>query len=279
VDPRLIQLGPLSLRWYGVLIASGAFVATYLAAAEAKRKGRNPEHVWNMLFFAFFLGLVGARLYHVVDKWAYYSQNLVAIVAFWNGGLTGLGIYGGLVGGILGILVYTRWHKLDFLFWLDCIAPGMLLAQALGRWGNFFNQEAYGYPTTLPWGIHIDPQFRLPAFQAFDRFHPTFFYEFTWDALAALVLIYVARRYRAKLLNGDLTLMYFIAYPVGRFWVESLRADSWTLDGFKMAQMIALTIVLVASTVLIERHRRVPKAINTAGVLSVGVVVEGAVPN
>jgi phosphatidylglycerol:prolipoprotein diacylglycerol transferase len=213
MNPVILQLGPFSLHWYGVFIVGGAVLGTWLAARTAAKAGENPDHVWNMLAWALVIGIIGARLYHVFSTPAngigfeYYRQNPIEIINFWSGGFRGLGIYGGLVGGVLAIAVYAWWKKLDLLMYLDFIAPNVLLAQAVGRMGNFVNQELYGPATNVAWAFHINPAFpcQLPdnlpagiqycgtadpltqetiAWYAANGFHPTFFYEAIWNLAA-----------------------------------------------------------------------------------------------
>ncbi len=169
MNPVIFQFGPFSLHWYGVFIVGGAVLATWLASRTAAKAGENPDHIWNMLAFALVFGIIGARLYHVFSTpangigWAYYREHPVEIFNFWSGGFRGLGIYGGLVGGILAIFVYCWYNKLDVLKYLDFFAPNVLLAQAIGRMGNFANQELYGPATNVPWAFQ--PKFCLPVAQ------------------------------------------------------------------------------------------------------------------
>jgi len=166
MDPIAFHIGPLSVHWYGITIVVATLVGSYVANLEAKRRGQDPDHVWNALLLCLVLGIIGARLYHVFSSprggmlgWDYYRQNPVAILQIWHGGL---GIYGAVVGGLLGIYIYARLNKLSFLQWADIGAMGLILAQVIGRWGNFINQELYGYPTNLPWGIAIAPPYSYP---------------------------------------------------------------------------------------------------------------------
>jgi len=263
MDPVAFSIGPVKVYWYGLLIAIGALAGAYVADREARRRGENPDHVWNGLIVCLVLGLIGARLYHVFSSpppgmgvgWDFYRQHPEKIFAFWEGGFRGLGIYGAVAGGLLGVALYTRWAKLPFLRWADIAIIGLPLGQAIGRWGNFFNQELYGYPTDLPWGIYIDPAHRLPGLERFERFHPTFLYESLWNVGVFLALLYLARRFGDRLLPGDLLLCYGILYPVGRFLVEFQRPDAWTIGGIATAQIIAAISVVVCSAVLIYRHR------------------------
>lgn len=264
MSPELIRLGPITLYWYGFLITLGALVAAFIAAREAQWRGLDPDHVWNALIPALLLGLVGARLYHVISSppggigWEYYSQNPLAIIDIRDGGLRGLGIYGAIVGGVLGLWLYCRWAKISFLTMVDSAAPGLAIAQAIGRWGNFFNQELYGYPTTLPWGVAIDLQHRLPQFADLPpetRFHPTFAYESILCLLLGLGLLWAARRFGDWLRAGDIFLLYLVFYPLIRFAVEFQRPDAWTVAGLPAAQWIAIATAVVAAIILIVRHR------------------------
>jgi len=270
MNPVLVRIGPLAIRWYGLLIVVGALLAGYIASLEARRKGDPTEHVWDALAVVLITGLIGARLYHVFSSpagsigWEYYRQHPLDIIAFWRGGFAGLGIYGAVVGGALGLLAYTYWNKLPFLRWADNAAPGLILAQAIGRWGNYINQELYGYPTILPWGITIDAAHRIPPYDNLTlypletRFHPTFLYESLWNFLCFGLLILLARRYSDRLLEGDVFIAYFILYPFGRFFVEALRPDAWKVASIPVAQIIALVCIAGAGAILWYRHRLAP---------------------
>ncbi|MFQ5341804.1 MAG: prolipoprotein diacylglyceryl transferase [Anaerolineae bacterium] len=261
-DPIILQVGPLAIRWYGLLIATGALLAGYIASLEAQRRGLNPDHVWNALMVVLVSGIIGARLYHVISSPAgtqaglsYYLQNPAKIIAIWEGGL---GIYGAVAGGALGLYLYARYHGLRFWQWADMAAIGLPLAQAIGRWGNFFNQELYGNPTRLPWGIRIDAAHRLPQFADLPpetRFHPTFLYESLWSLGAFLVLLFLARRYGDRLRQGDLFLIYLILYPVGRILVELQRPDAWRIAGIPTAQWVAGGLILLSLFLLWYRRR------------------------
>jgi phosphatidylglycerol:prolipoprotein diacylglycerol transferase len=268
-DPIAFQIGPVTVYWYGLLIATGALVGAWLSSLEAQRRGWDPDHVWNALVICLILGLIGARLYHVISSpagdaqgWAYYRQNPIDIVRFWRDGqltgISGLGIYGAIVGGLLGLFVYCRFAGLRFLEWADISMIGLAMGQAIGRWGNFFNQELYGEQTNLRWGIRIDPLHRLPQFRDLPtnaRFHPTFLYESLWNLLVVGVLLYIARRFQDRLLPGDMLLTYGILYPIGRFLVEFQRPDAWTIGGMPTAQIIAIVSIVVCAGLLIYRHR------------------------
>jgi len=247
------------ISWHGVIVAFGALLAVYVATFEVRRRGENPEHISNALIVALLLGVVGSRLYHIISDLARgdplgYLRNPLNMV---TGFSMGLGILGGVAGGILGLWLYTQRAGLKFSRWADIGAPSLALAQAIGRWGNFTNQELYGYPTTLPWGIPIDAGHRLPqlaGLPASARFHPTFLYESLLDLLAFGVLLYVSRRWGARLQDGDLALLYLVLYPLGRFFAEFQRPDAWTIGGIPTAQVIGIVSIVGASAVLIYRH-------------------------
>ncbi len=260
-SPVLLQIGPVAIYWYGVLIVTGVLSATWLAAKQAQYVGDDPDHAWDAMLLCLVLGVVGARLYHVIDKWSeIYAQNPLSIFGLQ---MQGFGIYGAVAGGALGLWLYTWRHKLSFWRWADFAAPGLALAQAIGRWGNFFNQELYGRPTTLPWGIRIAAEHRLQQYAdlsrfpvATTRFHPTFLYESLWNLLVFGVLFLISRKASKRLLHGDLFLLYGVLYPLGRFFVEFQRPDAWKIGGVPTAQWVAIAAILLCGSVLIFRHQR-----------------------
>ncbi|MEK7352966.1 MAG: prolipoprotein diacylglyceryl transferase [Chloroflexota bacterium] len=245
------RFGPFTIAYYGIMITSGVIACTALSYLEAKRRGLDPEHVMKMALLVLPLGMIVARLYHVIDLWSYYSQRPALIF-----GGAGLGIFGALIGGVIGLIIYTRWQKLSTLQWLDILAPGIILAQAIGRWGNFFNQELYGYPTDLPWGLFIDPLHRLPGFETYTHFHPLFFYEFAWNLLGCILLLVTGRKLQKRLLNGDIFFLYLIWYGIGRFYLEGLKIGVWTAGGVPMARWITGIALVVSTAVIIYRHKR-----------------------
>ena len=245
------KLGPFAIAYYGIMITCGVIAATFLSYREAKRRGLDPEHILRLVLLVLPLGMIGARLYHVIDLWSYYSQHPALIF-----GGAGLGIFGALIGGAIGLIIYTRWQKLNTLQWLDILAPGVILAQAIGRWGNYFNQELYGYPTDLPWGIYIDPLHRLPGYENYSYFHPLFFYEFSWNLLGCIFLLLVGRKLQKRLLNGDIFCLYTIWYSIGRFYLEGLKIGVWTAGGVPMARWITGIALVVSIAVIAYRHNR-----------------------
>jgi phosphatidylglycerol:prolipoprotein diacylglycerol transferase len=233
------QIGPLAVRWYGLLIAAGVMLGTTLAHREALRRGHDPDKLLNLIVVVVLSALLGARLYYVLFNWDYYGTQLSKVFAIWEGGLA---IHGGLIAGSLATLLYCRTAGLSVLPTMDIMAPSVAIGQAIGRWGNFFNQEAFGTPTDLPWRLFIDPYHRPPSLKAFEYFHPTFLYESLWNLLVFCVLWFTLRK---RLANkpGALTLSYLGLYSLGRFLVEGLRIDSLMLGSFRAAQVVSLLLV------------------------------------
>jgi phosphatidylglycerol:prolipoprotein diacylglycerol transferase len=231
----------------------------------------NPEHVWNGIGWCLIPALIGARLYHVLtpspsmaaygiySPWDYF-RNPAELINFRNGGL---GIYGGIVGGLIGLMIYARRARIPLLDWADLAGVGVALGQVFGRWGNFFNQELYGRPTTLPWAVTIEPIYRLPGFEDYSTFHPAFLYESLWNLLAFVVLITVAKRYANRLLPGDLMGLYLIFYGIGRTLLETVRLDSRPvhLGGLELniaiATLFSLVIAAVMSGWMVWRHWKI----------------------
>ncbi len=249
------HLGPLSVRWYSICMVVAIVVGAFLMTKEAKRRGENPEHVVSMLILAIPLGLVGARLYHVISDWDFYSHNPTLIFAIWKT-KGGLGIFGVIAGGLLGFFTYAKWKGLSIPRWLDICAPSLILGQAIGRWGNFFNQELYGPPTNLPWGIYIDPAHRFSEFRNFDHFHPLFLYESLWNLLGFFILLLLGRKFGHRLQDGDIFLAYFIYYPLGRFFIEGLRIEPWTTAGIPTARWICVIAIVASIAIIVFRKRR-----------------------
>jgi phosphatidylglycerol:prolipoprotein diacylglycerol transferase len=255
ISPVAFYIGPWPVHWYGIIFAITIILGTYIAVNEAQRRGENPEHVWDAILIVVILGLIGSRLYHVIHEWdALYKNNPVAVLYIWNGGLA---IYGALVGGAIGLAWYARRKGLNLPRWLDIAVLGMILGQAIGRWGNFINRELYGPPTDLPWAVYIEPQYRVPGYEGFERFQPLFLYESIWNFFVFGVLLYLTRRAKVRLLDGDVVTLYLLLYSLGRFFLEGIKVgDVWTIFGMRTAQIIAAVLIVSCSAVLIYRHRR-----------------------
>ena len=252
---------PFHIYFYGIMITLGLIAAVFLSRLEAKRRGLDPELIWDMLIWLVIAGVIGARLWHVFTPppsmvaqgitTRYYLTHPLALIDIRNGGL---GIPGAVMGGILTLWIYTRRKKLSLLVWLDVMAPGLALAQAIGRWGNFFNQELYGAPTSLPWKLYIDPVHRLPGFENVAYYHPLFLYEMLWNLANMGVLLWVSRRFVDKLKTGDIFLGYLVIYPLGRFLLDFLRLDASRLAGINANQTLSAIVAVIAAGVLVWRH-------------------------
>ncbi len=262
--PQGFQIGPLTIRYYALIILAGALLGAWLASVEAKRRGKDGNLVWDILPWLLVGGIIGARLWHVFTPSAsnvamglttkYYLTHPLQILMIWNGGL---GIPGAVIGGALALWIYCRATKQKFLEWADIIAPGLLIGQAIGRWGNFINQELYGSPSNLPWAITIDPRYRLPGFETVAKYHPLFLYESVLNLLAAGILLYVGRKYKNKLYRGDIFLLYLVLYPVIRFALEYLRLDPSPRSRHQyqsnyhghQAAVLSITILIIRHTI------------------------------
>ena len=254
-DLPLVGGVSVSIRWYGVLIASSMALGLWLSAREAVRRAESPDDLLKAAEIALIGGLIGARLYYVLFNLDYYqTQPWWRIFAVWEGGLA---IHGGLIAGLLTGGAYVWAKGLPLLTYLDIVAPSLALAQAIGRWGNFFNEEAFGGPTDLPWKLFISEPRRPPAYVDQQFFHPTFLYESLWNVGAFLILYFVLRR-RLERAPGALFLAYLGLYSLGRFWIEGLRTDSLMLGSFRIAQIVSVTAVVVAVVgipILLRRRR------------------------
>lgn len=263
--PIGFQVGPLFIRYYGIILMLGALAGAWLAERQARRYNQLSDRVWDALVWVLIGGIIGARLWHIFTPppsmiavgitTEFYLTHPLDAIATWQGGL---GIPGAVIGGALALYLFTRKNKLNFGTWVDIAAPGLALGQAIGRWGNFINQEVYGRPTDLPWAVHIQPQYRLPEFQNQETYHPLFLYESLWNLANVSFLLWLQRRYQDKLKPGDLFLVYLITYPVGRFLLEFLRLDSAQLAGINANQSVMAVVAIVAAAALFWRHRSAP---------------------
>lgn len=261
--PDGFYIGSFKIYFYSLLIIAGVLAAVWLSIIEAKRRKLDPEMVWDMVPWLLIAGIIGARLWHILTPSAsmgitasYYFQHPLEIFATRKGGL---GIPGAVIGGALGLLLYCRVKKQKFGTWADLVVPGLALAQAIGRWGNLFNQELYGSPTTLPWKLFIDEAHRLTEYANVAYYHPMFLYESLWNLLNVFILLYLGRRYIKKLLPGDLFAIYLIVYAVGRFTLEFMRLDPSFVGGVNANQATMVIVAVGAGLFLIIRHKKKPK--------------------
>jgi len=248
------EVGPLVFRYYSLSIVLGIAVGTWITARELARKGYESELALDSLIFVIIPGFIGARAYHLATDWDLYADDpFPDVFAVWNGGL---GIYGAVVGGFIGLLIFSRFRGVSPFAFADAAAPGLAIGQAIGRWGNYFNQELFGRPTDLPWAIRIAPENRPTGFADAEAFHPTFFYELVWNLLVAFTLLWVARRFAGRLKNGDVFLLYVSLYSVGRFFVEALRVDPAFIIGSSIRGNLFVSSVLALgfAMILLLRH-------------------------
>jgi phosphatidylglycerol:prolipoprotein diacylglycerol transferase len=256
-------IGPLHIRFYGIILMLGAVAGAWLATFEARRRDQDPEIVWDLLVYLIIGGVIGARLWHIFTPppssveqgitTAFYLTHPLDALAVWKGGL---GIPGAVIGGALALLYYTRRNDLSFLEWADIAAPCVALGQAVGRFGNFFNQELYGAPTDLPWKLYIDPAHRLTGFEQFEYFHPLFLYESILNILNMVFLLWLARRYKSWLKVGDVFLIYLVTYPIIRFFLDFLRLDASEIAGINANQTLMAVVAVVSAGMLLWRHKR-----------------------
>lgn len=272
---RGLEIGPFNLfgleinptfHWYGLIIVTGILAAAWLVAWMARReKDKDPDHVWNGLIWVVALAVIFARLWHVLfpsvssveagrtAEW--YLTHPFDLhdgpFIIWSGGLS---IFGAVLGGALGVALYARKHRLDLLGWLDMAAISVPLGQAIGRWGNFVNEELYGKPTDLPWGLRIS---NPPAEYAGEtHFHPLFLYESLWNLASVAVLLFIWLRWRDRLKKGDFVLLYAISYGTVRFLLEFLRIEVTLSGGVNVSQVFSLGAAILAALLLAYRHRR-----------------------
>jgi len=261
-DPVALQLGPIPILWYGIGYALGLAVAYLVMVRLAQRAGEDADVLGNAIIIVAVAALIGGRAYHVIDQWALYKDDPLKIFL---PPYSGLGVYGGIATGTIAAFLYARYKRLSFLRWADIVAPGLFVMQGIARWGNFFNQELYGSPTTLPWGIAIDCAHRVAAYACppgsdptsslGQHFQPLFLYESLSGLLGAAILIWLGFHARRWLRAGDLLLLFFVWYGIIRFVLESLRADNWTFFGVPMAQIVSILVVVPALAILAWRHR------------------------
>ncbi len=242
IDPVAFHIGPLAVRWYGLLIAGAMLIAAFGGCRLMRRAGIDEDDFLTIFIVTMAAAVVGARAYYVLFELPYYLAHPAEILAIWHGGLA---IHGGILAGLLAVYLGCRHYHISFWQFVDIMAPFLALGQAIGRWGNYFNQEAYGYavdPSEVPWAMWIDGAYR----------HPTFLYESCWDILVFLVLLCLARR--AFVRRGEIALSYLMLYSAGRFVIEGFRTDSLMLGPLRMAQV--MSIVLFAGALLLLLYRR-----------------------
>ncbi|USS84958.1 prolipoprotein diacylglyceryl transferase [Fructilactobacillus myrtifloralis] len=253
LNPIALQFGPLTVRWYGLIIASAVLIAVGLAMREVRRQGLNEDVVYNLILGAIPVAIVSARLYYVVFRWDYYAKHPGEIIAIWDGGIA---IYGALLGAGLFIWWFCRRHGLSLWQVFDIAAPTVIMAQGIGRWGNFMNQEAYGAVTTH----HFLAQLHLPTWMMQQMLiggayrQPTFLYESVWD-LVGFALLMTMRHAPRCFKRGELFLTYVMWYSYGRFFTEGMRTDSLMLGPWRISQVLSVLLCVGAMLTIIYRRR------------------------
>lgn len=249
------EIGPIPLRAYALGIIIGAFAAVWIGERRSRARGGRESLIADVAMWAIPFGIVGARLYHVVtDPQLYFGEgrNAIDALKIWEGGL---GIWGAIAGGAVGAWIAARRYGVRFSFIADALAPGLLVAQAIGRIGNWFNQELFGKPTDVPWALEIDPINRPDGFEQFATFHPTFLYELLWNLAAAAVLIALDRRFGFT--NGRAFALYVMLYTAGRFWIEQLRIDTVNEIGpFRLNVWTSIVVFALALAYFLWARRR-----------------------
>ena len=255
-----IIIGPLFLHYYGLIIMLGVLAGVSLSIQLGKKRGFKADDYWDMVPWMLIPGILGARLWHVLMpsvssglSFSWYLQHPGEILAVWKGGL---GIPGGVLGGCFGIWLFCRRKKFSYGDFMDTIAAGLPLGQAIGRWGNFVNQELYGKPTDLPWAITIDPAHRVPEYADKATYHPLFLYESLYNLIVCFCICQLDKSEKVNLKPGSLFLIYLIAYPVGRFFLEFLRLDTAQVGGINMNQVVMAVTAIVSGIVLFIREKR-----------------------
>ena len=246
------DFGFIQIYWYSICIVIGMIVGMYLVYRESYKKGISDNTMTNLIFYTVVIAILGARIYYVIFNWSYYSKHFLEVFEIWNGGLA---IHGAIILGGLCLIIYTRRHKLDTLKVLDICSVGLIIGQAIGRWGNFFNQEAYGSEVSLEFlkGLHL-PQFIIDGMHiGGSYYHPTFLYESLWCIIGFIILLLVRKRRYIK--TGQTFGVYCMWYGLGRFFIEGLRTDSLMLGSFKMAQIVSIGMFLVGLFFLVRRFR------------------------
>ncbi len=247
-----IDIGPLSLHAYGLMLAIGVLAAVKVAEVRWRRQGHDGRDITDMAIWVVIAGVIGARLYHVITDYQLYTHDWIKAFEIWTGGLA---IWGAVAGGALAVFLVARRRRLDALALMDAIAPGVVLAQAIGRWGNYFNQELFGKPTTLPWGLEISPAHRPAGYEQYATFHPTFLYE----SLACLAIFVVLVRVgpRLRLRRGQTTAAYIALYTLARFFFENLRIDpAHHVAGLRINAWVSLGVCVAAVAWFVWLGRR-----------------------
>mgnify|MGYP000959262969 FL=1 len=241
MNPVAFEIFNIEIRWYGILIASGVLIGTFIAMREARRKGIDEELLLDLLLFAVPAALLGARIYYVIFSWDLYRDNPIEALNFRGGGLA---IHGAIIAAVIVAVVFSSKRKQNFWVFGDITAPSLILGQAIGRWGNYINGEAHGGPTDLPWGIMVNGV----------KVHPTFLYESIWNFFVFLFLLWYSRN-KSKV-DGEVFLLYLILYSVARLFIEGLRTDSLMWGPIRVAQLISIIGIIIPAAILYNKKKQ-----------------------
>lgn len=267
--PIFFEIGPLTIRWYGFLIACAVLIGVTLSQYLAKRRQVDPELLGDLAIWLIIGAIPAARLYYVLFQWQEYAQHPGDIIAIWKGGIA---IHGAILGGTIATILFARLKRISVWQLVDLVAPAVALGQAIGRWGNFFNSEAFGKPTDLPWKLYIPPSQRPLDVLQYEYFHPTFLYESLWNLFVFGLLMFIffwGLRHRQQLKVGTIALIYLVAYGLGRFWIEGLRTDSLMLGSLRIAQVVSIATIAIGIWGLLWLYRfrrRLPDVISPKSV-------------
>ena len=258
IDPIAFEIGPLSVAWYGLIIVVAMILAIYLTIKEGEKRGISEDFIVDTAFWVLPLGILGARLYYVLFELDYYLANPLQILAIWEGGLA---IYGGIIAGVLTIYWRAKKENVPFLLIIDILAPYTLLAQAIGRWGNFINQEAHGGEVSRQFLENLMlPEFIIEQMNIGGTYyHPTFLYESVWSLIGVVIILFIRNREKF-LLRGETTAAYLIWYGVGRFFIEGMRTDSLYIGPLRVSQILSAVLdVFGIALIVYQRNYRYPK--------------------
>ena len=248
-----IDLGFIQIYWYTVFILISVLVAGLVAYVETKKQNIDQEFFINLLFYTVIIGIIGARLYYVIFNWSYYSKNIIEIFEIWNGGLA---IHGGIIAGGLFAFFYSRKYNINTFKLIDIMVVSLIIGQAIGRWGNFFNQEAFGpiIEKEFLLGLNL-PSFIIDGMYINGNYHhPTFLYESIWNVFGFILLLLI-RKFKKYLKTGQLTGVYMIWYSIGRLYIEGLRTDSLMLGNIKVAQLVSILMIIMGVALIIIRGK------------------------
>lgn len=249
IDPVAFELGTLDIRWYGIIISIALLLGTILSIGEAKKQGIEEDFMLDLYIRMIPAAIIGARLYYVIFSWEYYKDNLLMIFSTRSGGIA---IHGAVLGGLLISLIFIKRHQISFWKLADIIAPYLILGQAIGRWGNFMNQEAHGGLVSKEFISKFPDFIENQMYINGNYYHPTFLYESIWNSLVFIVLIVLRRK--PYIIKGDIFSLYIISYSIGRFFIEGMRTDSLMLGTVRIAQLMSVLLIGLGAFLIYKRH-------------------------